>query len=72
MYVAYAGKDEFNLDAQAESFIYYCQMRGITLTVNYDHKGTHSVETAVKMAPHLIAWLGERLRAHGIDGPSAK
>jgi hypothetical protein len=69
MFVGYAGKDEFHLDAQAESFIYYCQMRGISIAVTYDPKGTHSVETATKMAPQLVAWLNERLHAHGIDGP---
>ena len=72
MFVGYAGRDEFNLDAQAESFIYLCESRGIKVTVYYDPNGTHSASTATKMAPTVIDWIGERLRASGIDGPSPK
>jgi S-formylglutathione hydrolase FrmB len=72
MYVGYAGRDEFHLDAQAESFIFYCQTKGIKLTVYYDAHGNHSERTAARMAPNLLMWLGERLRAHGIDQPVDK
>jgi hypothetical protein len=67
MFVGYAGCDEFNLDAQAESFLYLCELRGIKVSVYYDPTGTHSAQTAGKMGPYLIDWLGERLRSHGID-----
>lgn len=72
MFVGYAGRDEFNLDAQAESFLYLCELRGIKVSVYYDPKGTHSAATATKMAPFMIDWLGERLRSHGVDRPVAK
>jgi S-formylglutathione hydrolase FrmB len=69
MFVGYAGRDEFNLDAQAESFLYLLQARGITATVYYDPHGTHSEDTATKMIPAVIDWLAARLRAYRVDVP---
>ncbi|MCE9529946.1 MAG: hypothetical protein K8T89_02210 [Planctomycetes bacterium] len=57
MFVAYGGKDEFNIDAQIESFVYFAKKRGIEPTVIVDPKGRHSTETCVKMFPDFTAWL---------------
>jgi S-formylglutathione hydrolase FrmB len=64
MYIGYAGRDEFNLDAHAESFLYLAGARGIRATVYYDPKGRHAEQTAVKMILSVIDWLAERLRAY--------
>src|SRR5205085_1807131 len=39
LYVAYAGKDEFNLDAQAESFLYRAREKGLCVGVGYQPNG---------------------------------
>jgi S-formylglutathione hydrolase FrmB len=57
MYVAYGGKDEFNVDAQVESFLYLARCRGLTVGVGYEPKGRHNLETARKLFPGVINWL---------------
>jgi len=57
MFIGYAGKDEFNIDAQVESFLYFARMRGIEPYVVFDPKGRHRTETGVKMMPQFGAWL---------------
>ena len=71
MYIAYAGRDEFNLDAHAESFIYLARSRGIQPVVRCDPQGKHSTTTAVGMIPDVQRWLGERLRSYRLDKPSS-
>jgi S-formylglutathione hydrolase FrmB len=61
MYIAYGGKDEFNLDAQIESFLYRAQERGLKISVDYDPNGRHNVATAKKFFPCMVQWLGPRL-----------
>jgi S-formylglutathione hydrolase FrmB len=61
MYVCYGKKDEFNLAAQIESFLYVAKQRGLDVGVQYDPEGRHDVETAVRLLPGLIAWLRPRL-----------
>jgi S-formylglutathione hydrolase FrmB len=60
-FVAYAGKDEFNLDAQAESFLYRARQKDIPVTVRYLPDGHHNTATGVKFMPDIIQWLGEKL-----------
>jgi hypothetical protein len=57
MYVAYGGKDEFNIDAQVESFLYMARWRGLKVKVGYEPKGHHSLATAKKLFPGVIEWL---------------
>jgi len=64
MFVGYAGRDEFNLDAHAESFIYLVKSRGIRITTYCDPFGTHSEQTAEEMIPIVIDWLGARLHCY--------
>jgi S-formylglutathione hydrolase FrmB len=61
MYVAYGGKDEFNLDAQVESFLFHAKERGLGITVAYDPQGRHNVATAKKFFPGMVEWLAPRL-----------
>lgn len=57
MFVAYSGRDQFNVDAQVESFLYLARQRGLTVTVAYEPRGKHDVETAKRMMPALFHWL---------------
>jgi S-formylglutathione hydrolase FrmB len=61
MYVCYGKKDEFNLAAQIESFLYVARERGLDVGVGVDPQGGHNLETAVRLLPGLIAWLGPRM-----------
>ncbi len=61
MFVGYAGCDEFNLDAQVESFLYLCKFRGLGVGVSYLPEGTHNRETAMKFLPDVFRWLGPQL-----------
>ena len=62
MYVAYGGRDQFNITAQAESFIYRarCQ-RGLTVAVGYDPRGRHNRTTAQRLLPDILDWLAPLL-----------
>jgi hypothetical protein len=61
MYVAYGGKDQFNIDAQVESFLFAAHQRSLEVGVGYDPKGKHNRATAEKLMPGIIDWLGSRL-----------
>jgi S-formylglutathione hydrolase FrmB len=69
MFIAYAGRDEFNIDAQVESFLYKTKQKGLTVDVAYDPKGRHDYHTVVKLQPSLFDWLSKRLAGYG---PSAE
>jgi S-formylglutathione hydrolase FrmB len=58
MYVAYAGKDEYNIDAQVESFLYLAKYRGLSVGVGYAPNGKHEIGTALQLVPGIIKWLG--------------
>ena len=61
MYVAYGAKDQFNLAAQNESFLYRAKERGLTVAVGYDPKGKHDAPTALRLLPGVVDWLGPQL-----------
>jgi S-formylglutathione hydrolase FrmB len=61
MYVAYGGKDEFNIGTQVDSFLYRARERGITVTWEYDPDGTHSFATALNFFPNMVRWLAPRI-----------
>src|SRR5439155_22470480 len=46
MFIGYGGKDEFNIDAQVESFLYVARARGIDVDVRYLPRGRHDTATA--------------------------
>jgi S-formylglutathione hydrolase FrmB len=75
MFIAYAGKDEFNIDAQVESFLYVARQRGLTVDVAYDPKGRHNIATAKRLFPDTVAWLAPRLAPYSpglAGGPVAR
>lgn len=61
MLVAYGSKDEFNMDAQVESFLARARQRGLTVGVLHDPRGRHDVTTALRFLPGCIDWLAPRL-----------
>jgi S-formylglutathione hydrolase FrmB len=61
MYIAYGGKDQFNIDAQVESFLYLCCCRGISVGVGYEPRGRHDYATAAKLFPGMVDWLAPLL-----------
>ncbi len=64
IFVTMAGKDNFNLDAQAQSFIYLAEHRGIHVDSFTDPKGTHDIGTAKKMIPQVFEWLNTKLASY--------
>lgn len=71
MYIGYGDKDQFNIDAQAESFIYRACQKGLTLKVNKVIGGRHDLDTALKLFPYALDWLCPRVPppADAAEGP---
>jgi S-formylglutathione hydrolase FrmB len=65
LYVAYGGRDQFNIDAQVESFLYAARARGICVDVAYDPEGKHDRPTAARFTPDILTWLGRQLAPFG-------
>jgi S-formylglutathione hydrolase FrmB len=61
MYVGYGDKDEFNVDAQVESFVYVANQRGLTVTVGHVAKGRHNPDTGIALMPSVVSWLAPLL-----------
>jgi len=61
MFVAYAGKDQFNIAAHVESFLFAARCRGLEIGVAYDPQGKHNRRTAERLLPCIIDWLAPRL-----------
>jgi hypothetical protein len=61
MFIAYGGKDNFNIDAQVESFLWVAEHRGLCVGVNYDPKGKHDLRTGLKLFPGMAQWLAPLL-----------
>lgn len=61
MYVGYGGKDQFNMDAQVESFLYRARQKGLCVGVGYVPDGKHDVRTGEKLLPGVVEWLRPRL-----------
>ena len=70
MYVAYGGKDQFNIDAQIESFLFVAHRRGLEVGVGFDPNGKHNRATAKKLLPNIIDWLAPRLAPFAPDAPA--
>lgn len=57
LYVGYGHRDEFNLDAQVESFLHVAREYGVEVAVEYDPRGRHNTDTALRLIPGIIDWL---------------
>ncbi len=58
MYIAYGGRDQFNIDTQVESFLYFARQRGITVSADFYPCARHDVESGLQMIPKALEWLG--------------
>jgi len=61
LYVAYGGKDEFNVKAQVESFLYHAKERGLAVGVGYDPNGRHDEASARRLFPAALEWVAPRV-----------
>lgn len=57
LFIGYAEKDEFNLDAQAEHFLDVARNKGFEPEVVRIKGGHHNVSTGLKMFPAMAKWL---------------
>jgi S-formylglutathione hydrolase FrmB len=67
MFVAYGRRDEFNIDAQVDSFRFRACQRGLEVTAVVDPNGHHNSRTARRFAPEVLGWLGPRLWPFSAD-----
>ena len=61
MYIAYGGRDEFNIDTQVESFLYRARERGLKVGIDYDPQGRHDVATGLKLLPGAMRWVATHM-----------
>jgi len=57
LYIAYGGKDEFNIPAQVESFLHRAKERGIAVTVDFDSNGRHDEASGRRLLPAALRWV---------------
>jgi S-formylglutathione hydrolase FrmB len=57
LYVGYGGKDEFNITAQVDSFLYRAEERKLTIGVEFDPQGRHDEESARRLLPGALRWV---------------
>jgi S-formylglutathione hydrolase FrmB len=60
LFVAYGGRDEFNINAQVESFLWRARERGLEIGVAYDPFGRHDLSTGLRLFPQALRWAAER------------
>jgi len=61
VFAAYGGRDEFNVAAQVESFLYRANQLGIHVGVAYDPRGQHNLATGLRLLPEILRWASERV-----------
>jgi pimeloyl-ACP methyl ester carboxylesterase len=61
IYVHYAGRDEWNFDAQDESFAWLAAQRGVEVTLVKDAEAQHSARYFRDALPCAFTWLGQHI-----------
>src|ERR1700759_3993278 len=61
IYANYGGRDNFNFDAQVESFAWLASTRGIAVTLERDPEGTHSLRYLRENMERMLLWLGQHI-----------
>jgi S-formylglutathione hydrolase FrmB len=56
LYIGYGGKDEFNIMAQVESFLFRARERKIDIHVDFDPDGRHDAASARRLMPGAMDW----------------
>ena len=62
MLVTYGRHDEYNVDAQVESFLYRARQLGLDVWVRYNPEGHHHSKYVPECLPDAFRWVGWRLR----------
>lgn len=62
MFVAYGRKDEYNIDAQIDSFLHHARKRGLDLWVRCNPDGHHSSRYVNECMPDVLDAVGARLK----------
>jgi hypothetical protein len=62
LYLAYGGRDEFNVAAQVQSFAHRAAQLDIPVTVVCDPNGRHDRITGMRLLPGIADWASERVR----------
>jgi S-formylglutathione hydrolase FrmB len=63
LYVGYGAKDEFNVAAQVEGFLYFARRRGLDVTVEVDPNGRHDLSTGLRLLPGVVKWAAKHVPA---------
>ena len=63
MTASFGGRDEFNIDAQVDSFLHRAREMGIPVEVDFDPSGKHDLVSGVRHFAASIQWVAPRLRA---------
>ncbi len=61
IYIGYGAKDEFNVAAQVESFLYEARRLGIEVTADRDPVGKHNISSGLRLLPRIAAWASRRV-----------
>lgn len=68
MLVASVGRDEFNIDAQVDSFLYRAHQLGLGVDLLYNAKGRHNLASARSFLPEIEDWISQRLAPYNPGG----
>jgi len=61
LYVHYPGRDNYNFDAQARSFAWLAERRGVAVTLVRDPRGRHNLRYIEDAQEPAYRWLGQNL-----------
>jgi S-formylglutathione hydrolase FrmB len=61
IYVDYGGRDNWNFDAQGESFVWLARQRGIAVTVGTDPRARHNLQYFHASSRRAFDWMGHHL-----------
>ena len=61
IYANYGGRDNFNFDAQVESFAWLAATKGITVTLDRDPNGKHTFRSLRANIQRTLLWLGQHI-----------
>jgi hypothetical protein len=61
IYLHYGCRDEYNFDAQNQSFAWLAALKGVPVTTAADPHGNHGIVYFRDNIPHGFLWLGQHL-----------
>jgi pimeloyl-ACP methyl ester carboxylesterase len=70
MYLGYGDRDQFNIDAQVESFAYRARQRGLTVAVDVEPGAKHDLAAGKLLFPRAVAWVAPLIAPYSPGRPS--